>query len=497
MANSSMTLRQLFAGLLQLPASCDLEIRNIVSDSREAGPGALFVALPGLRQDGRQFEADALARGAVAILRTGDSRPVLTENGAVVLEVPDVRLLLPQLAIRFFDDPCRDLSLIGVTGTNGKSSVTHFIAQLLTALGQPCGLIGTLGYGLAGQMRTASHTTPDTLRLFRELAQMRAQGAKAVAMEVSSHALDQNRVAGLQFSGAVFTNLTHDHLDYHGDMESYGRAKQQLFERPELGFAVVNLDDGFGRCLADEWTRQGPMLGYGLHEAASLRATEVVYHAQGIEAKIHYQGQVGTLRCSLLGDFNLSNVLAALGALLTLGHPLEVVLKCAENLRPVSGRMQPVSASAGPLVIVDYAHTPDALEQALLACQRHQPGQLWCVFGCGGDRDRFKRPLMAGTAARYSAQVIVTDDNPRTESPQQIVEDILAGMPVGARFQVLHDREQAIAEAIAQADDRDIVLIAGKGHETYQEVQGERRPFDDVVVAQRYLQQRAAQQVTS
>jgi len=497
MAISSMRLSQLFAGLLQLPASCDLEIQNLVSDSREAGPGALFVALPGLSQDGRQFEADALARGAVAVLRTGDSARALTENGAVVLEVPDVRVVLPQLAIRFFDDPCRDLSLIGVTGTNGKSSVTHFIAQLLTAVGQPCGLIGTLGYGLPGQMRTASHTTPDTLRLFRELAEMRKQGAKAVAMEVSSHALDQNRVAGLQFTGAVFTNLTHDHLDYHGDMASYGQAKQQLFQRSELSFAVLNLDDAFGRRLAAEWALEGEMLGYGLGDSASLQATDVTYHAQGIEAKIHYQERTANLRCNLLGDFNLSNILAAIGTLLTLGHPLEVILKCAENLRPVSGRMQPVRASAGPLVIVDYAHTPDALEQALRACQQHQPGRLWCVFGCGGDRDRAKRPLMARAAARYSAQLIVTDDNPRTESPQQIVEDILAGMPADAQFQVLHDREQAIGRAITRADDQDIVLIAGKGHETYQDAQGERRPFDDVVVAERYLQQRAAQKVIS
>lgn len=497
MATSSMRLSQLFAGLLQLPASCDLEILDLVSDSREAGPGALFVALPGLRQDGRQFEADALARGAVALLRGGEQDRAFVEGDAVVLEVQDVRGILPQLATRFFDDPCRDLQLIGVTGTNGKSSVTHFIAQLLTAAGQPCGLIGTLGYGLPGQMRAASHTTPDTLRLFRELADMREQGAKAVAMEVSSHALDQNRIAGLKFAGAVFTNLTHDHLDYHGDMESYGRAKQQLFQWPGLGFAVLNLDDSFGRRLAKEWSLGGELLGYGLRDSASLLATDVIYHDKGLEAKVRYQGQVGILRCNLLGDFNLSNVLAAVGTLLTLGHPLEVILKCAENLRPVSGRMQPVRASAGPLVIVDYAHTPDALDQALRACLRHQPGQLWCVFGCGGDRDRSKRPLMARAAARYSCHLVVTDDNPRTESPQQIVKDILAGVPAEAQPKVLHDREQAIAWAIEQADDKDIVLIAGKGHETYQEVQGERRPFDDVKVAQHYLNLRAAQGVTA
>src|SRR5690606_38431922 len=334
------------------------------------------------------------------------------------------------------------------------------------------------------------------LRLHAELASMEADGARAVAMEVSSHALDQQRIAGLRFQGAVFTNLSRDHLDYHGDMAAYAAAKQRLFERSELGFAVINRDDAFGRELLDKLAPDVAHLSFAVSDSdADLKVARVRYDRQGIEADIQYGNQQGTLRCGLMGDFNLSNVLAAAGVLLSLGHPLEVVLNCAENLQPVLGRMQKLPRTTGPMVIVDYAHTPDALDQALRACALHQPGRIWCVFGCGGDRDRGKRPLMAATVAGHGARLVITDDNPRTESPQQIVQDILAGVPAGIEAQVLHDREAAIAWAIEQAGANDIVLIAGKGHEPYQEIHGVRKAFSDLAVAGGILEQHGAKGV--
>src|SRR5690606_29007029 len=341
---------------------------------------------------------------ARAVVREGVQQ-VRAPDGVVQVEVTDLRAATGQMAQRFFGDTSARIPLIGVTGTNGKSSTTHYIAQMLAQLGQPCGLIGTLGYGVLPQLREASHTTPDCLRLHRELADMEANGARVVAMEVSSHALDQQRVAGLRFQGAVFTNLSRDHLDYHGDMASYAAAKQRLFGRGELNFAVINRDDAHGRQMLDKLASDVACISFAVSDSqADLRVGRVRYDHQGIEAEIHYGNRQGTLRCGLMGDFNLSNVLAATGVLLSLGHPLEVVLNCAENLQPVLGRMQKLPRTTGPVVIVDYAHTPDALDQALRATALHQPGRIWCVFGCGGDRDRGKRPLMAAIGARHGAQ---------------------------------------------------------------------------------------------
>lgn len=490
-----MTLAALLGGLVEGADALGRDLRglavaDLATDSRLVTPGTLFLALPGLRQDGRQFVADALARGAVAVLRNGEPGRVVLENGTPILEVADTRALVPQLAARFYGDASARLPLIGVTGTNGKSSVTHFVAQMLSDLGTPCGVVGTLGLGFPGALRESSHTTPDTLALYRELAALERQGARAVAMEVSSHALDQDRIAGLRFQGAVFTNLSRDHLDYHGDMAAYGRAKQRLFERDGLKFAVINLDDDWGLRIATGLQPGLDLVSFALHNgAADLRVSGVEFGADGIRAQVHYRGQQGDLACGLMGGFNLSNLLAACGVLLGLGYPLEVVLARAHNLRPVPGRMQRLAVSGGPRVIVDYAHTPDALDQVLQACAMHRPRRIWCLFGCGGDRDRGKRPLMAAVVARHGAFPVVTDDNPRSEDPRGIVQEILSGLPSGTQHHVCHDREQAIVWALGQAESEDIVLIAGKGHETYQDIQGIRRPFSDVEVATRILRQ--------
>ena len=489
-------LSQLLQDLVDVPPALDVQVSHLTADSRDVVPGSVFIALSGLSRDGGQFVVEAIARGARAVVRDGVQHQVEIADGIVQVALKDLRAAIGQMAQRFFGDTSARVPLIGVTGTNGKSSTTHYIAQMLAQIGQPCGLIGTLGYGLPPHLRDASHTTPDCLRLHAELASMEADGARAVAMEVSSHALDQQRVAGLRFQGAVFTNLSRDHLDYHGDMAAYAAAKQRLFERSELGFAVINRDDAFGRELLDKLAPDVAHLSFAVSDSdADLKVARVRYDRQGIEADIQYGDQQATLRCGLMGDFNLSNVLAAAGVLLSLGHPLEVVLNCAENLQPVLGRMQKLPRTTGPVVIVDYAHTPDALDQALRATALHQPGRIWCVFGCGGDRDRGKRPLMAAIGARHGAQLVITNDNPRTESPEQIVQDILAGVPSGTAVKVLHDRENAIAWAIGQADAADIVLIAGKGHEPYQDIQGVRIPFSDVAVASQYLEQRQVQEV--
>lgn len=511
MKPAPVQLSRLLQDLVDVPPALDIEITHLTSDSRDVVPGSLFIAMPvnampvnampaiampNLSRDGGQFIVEAVARGARAVVREGVEHRVQAQGGVVQVELTDLRAATGRLAQRFFGDISARVPLIGVTGTNGKSSTTHYIAQMLAELGQPCGLIGTLGYGVLPHLREASHTTPDCLRLHRELAEMEASGARAVAMEVSSHALDQQRIAGLRFQGAVFTNLSRDHLDYHGDMAGYAAAKQRLFERGELSFAVINRDDAYGLQLLNTLAPDVARISFAVSDSeADLRVARVRYDHQGIEAEIHYGDQRGRLRCGLMGDFNLSNLLAAAGVLLSLGHPLEVVLNCAENLQPVLGRMQKLPRAAGPVVIVDYAHTPDALDQALRATALHQPGRIWCVFGCGGDRDRGKRPLMAAIVARHGAHLVVTNDNPRTESPEQIVQDILAGAPSDAAVTVEPDRECAIAWAIEQADAADIVLIAGKGHESYQDMQGVRTPFSDVAVASRYLDLRQVPEV--
>ncbi|MBK4991413.1 UDP-N-acetylmuramoyl-L-alanyl-D-glutamate--2,6-diaminopimelate ligase [Pseudomonas sp. S36] len=486
----TMPLSKLFAH-----ASRDPLIRELTLDSRQVRPGDLFLAVPGAKMDGRGHIADALARGAAAV--------AYEEQGANVLPLTDVPLIpvkglvaqLSDIAGRFYGDPGRQLNLLGVTGTNGKTSVTQLVAQALDALGQRCGLIGTLGTGFYGELQSGRLTTPDPIAVQATLYDLKKQGAKAVAMEVSSHALEQGRVAALDFDIAVMTNLSRDHLDYHGSMQAYEAAKAKLFTWPSLRCQVVNLDDGFGQRLADAYARrpvgdhiETRLISYSLENPdATLFCREAVFTDEGVCATLVTAQGERTLRSQLLGRFNLSNMLAAVASLLALDYALDEILKVTPQLQGPVGRMQRLGGGSKPLVVVDYAHTPDALDKVLEALRPHAHGQLLCLFGCGGDRDRGKRPLMAEVAERLADRVLVTDDNPRSEDPQRIFDDIRPGFSAPDAVAFVSGRGAAIAQLIAGAAADDVIVLAGKGHEDYQEINGERHAFSDLIEADKAL----------
>ncbi|HEX7768809.1 MAG TPA: UDP-N-acetylmuramoyl-L-alanyl-D-glutamate--2,6-diaminopimelate ligase [Dokdonella sp.] len=495
----------------------DIVVRGLALDSRAIRPGDAFVALAGSQVHGITFAPAASARGAAVVLAdpAGLAAPApMTalqpgmgngESGIVpghgerkhiavpVLWVQGLREHLGAIASRFFGEPSEALRVIGVTGTNGKTSIVQLLAQALQRAGHPSATIGTLGAGLYGAIREGERTTPDAIAVHGLLATFRDEGASHVAMEVSSHALEQGRVNAVAFDIAVFTNLTRDHLDYHGTMAAYGAAKQRLFEWPGLGAAVINIDDAFGRVLASKLPAGVRRLCYGIdRDEADVVARAVGGHAGGLVFRMHTPWGEADVASRLLGRFNVSNLLAVAACLGELGLPFERVVDLLGALEPVAGRMSRLGGSgAQPLVVVDYAHTPDALEQALSSLRAHCSGRLTCVFGCGGERDAGKRPEMAAIAEALADRVIVTDDNPRGEDGDAIVEQILTGLrrPEGVRVE--RDRAAAIALAIGEAQPGDVVLVAGKGHEPYQEVAGTRRPFDDFDVARRALGRRA------
>ncbi len=490
-------LSELLEGVAAVRAGDDRAIQGVALDSREVQAGYLFLACNGLVQRGHEFIAAAVARGAIAVayeIEEGEGAFSSAQVGTVpLLAVPKLSRQAGVIAERFYGYPSRDLFVVGITGTNGKTSCSQFLAHALHRDDRPCGIVGTLGNGLAGRLTPGTHTTPDAVTLHRLFADMRAAGARSVAMEVSSHALDQGRVAGVTFAAAVFTNLSRDHLDYHGDMAAYGAAKHGLFQAPGLRYAVVNGDDEFGREILASIRPTVTAVSYGLGTAAAAR----VPHVQGTVVQLSRSGLVmsvqtpwgaGSLHSPLLGRFNASNLLAVLAVLLVKGMALPEALQRLAQVRPVIGRMECFGGDGRrPLVVVDYAHTPDALEQALTALREHCRGQLWCVFGCGGDRDRGKRPLMGGAAARLADHVIITDDNPRTEEPARITDEIIGGIPDNRAVTVMHDRAAAIAAAVQQAGADDVVLVAGKGHEDTQHVGRRKLPFRDQEAVQRYL----------
>ncbi|MFN7228475.1 MAG: UDP-N-acetylmuramoyl-L-alanyl-D-glutamate--2,6-diaminopimelate ligase [Synechococcaceae cyanobacterium] len=468
-------------------------VSGVSCDSRRVRPGTIFVGLPGARVDGGRFWPQALADGAVlavigpaaaAALPPGPDQPVL------VVEEPVARLA-GRLAAEFWQHPSSRFRLIGVTGTNGKTTTTHLIEHLAQAAGRPAALFGTLVNRWPGQAVTAQHTTAFADELQAQLAQAVEAGTAIGAMEVSSHALDQDRVAGCRFAGAVFTNLTQDHLDYHPSMEDYFAAKAKLFSDSLLaGRAVVNGDDPWGRRLA----ATVPCWRASLEDpAADLHIEQLRMGADGVSGVLVSPVGQGPFHSPLLGRFNVMNLLEAVGVLLQQDIPLPVLLEGLTRFRGVPGRMERVRAPGdrpAPAVLVDYAHTPDGLESALAACRPFSRGRLICVFGCGGDRDRTKRPLMGAIAARLADQVVVTSDNPRTEDPAGILDDVLAGIPAGTPLVVEVDRALAIAAAIASAAADDLVLIAGKGHEDYQILGTTKVPFDDRVEAEKALRAR-------
>ena len=487
-------LAALLAGISEgVPVSA--QVADLTLDSRRVSSGAAFVALPGLRSHGVAFAADAVAAGATAVLwepTTNVVAPTLP-TGVVVIAIPELTRKLGAIADRFFDAPSKSIRVAGVTGTNGKTTTAYMLAAALERLGEASAYAGTLGVGRVAAPRSRVHTTPDCISVHRELAELRDTGVRSLGMEVSSHALDQHRVAGVRFDAAVFTNLTHDHLDYHGTFEAYGAAKMRLFEWPDLQHAVINFDDAFGRQIASRaqtaavtlYGRDPALPAYAASQSrrCHIRAVSVAADAFGMHIEIDSSWGHAYLRSRLIGDFNVDNLLAVLATLLGFDIPLADCVNALEACTAPPGRMEMLTAPDRPTVIVDYAHTPDALDKTLRAIRNHCAGRIVCVFGCGGERDAAKRPLMGAIAERLADAVIVTDDNPRNEDGDRIVETIVRGMQQPQRACVQRDRAAAIASAIAQARAGDVVLIAGKGHEDYQIVGGVKRSFSDRDVA--------------
>lgn len=486
-----MTLTELLAA--PMAPLQDREINGLTLDSRQIAPGDAFIALAGANQHGLQHAAQALERGATVILYDpagGGAELAAGLNEARLLAVEDLSGKLGDLAARFYGDPSAAMRVFGITGTNGKTSCSQFLSQLLPA----CGIIGTLGWGEWGRLNKTLNTTPDALAVQRMLAELLKQGKTSVAMEVSSHGIEQGRVNGVHFEGAVFTNISRDHLDYHGTMEAYVAAKLALLRQPGLKFAAVNLDDDYsGQILAampdsvTVWghSRQGKTSPKG----ESLKAEAVRHQPDGIEFDVCWREQSVTVQTPLFGDFNIDNCLSVLAVLLAIGEPIDRAVIKLRALIPVQGRMERFGGDRQPWVFVDYAHTPDALDKVLASVRQHCRQDLWIVFGCGGNRDRGKRAEMGAGASRWADHVIVTDDNPRHENGQHIVDDILTGCRK-ERVRVIRDRKQAIETAILEAGANDWIVVAGKGHEDYQEIAGVRYPFSDAEAVQRALELR-------
>ncbi|MEM0555604.1 MULTISPECIES: UDP-N-acetylmuramoyl-L-alanyl-D-glutamate--2,6-diaminopimelate ligase [Aeromonas] len=459
-----------------------LVLTDIQLDSRRVGPGSLFVAIRGHQVDGRRFIEQAVAQGATAVVFEEYGEFIAPAVSVPCIGMRDLPAHLSALAGYFYDQPAQKLELVGITGTNGKSTTALLVANWRTLLGGKAGVMGTIGNGLFGNLIEAENTTGSAVQVQANLAALQEQGADLVAMEVSSHGLVQHRVAALPFTAAVFTNLSRDHLDYHGTMEAYGAAKEQLLQLVDEVNAVINRDDELGAKWLEKYSSavafsvNGPIEH---HSGRQLTAQQLDFHQQGFRAQINSSWGNGVLSAPLLGRFNVSNVLAAMGVMLVLGYDFDELLATAPKLQPVTGRMECFGGGDAPLAVVDYAHTPDALDKALQALRVHCKGQLWCLVGCGGDRDRGKRPMMAAMAEQYADRVILTDDNPRTEEPARIMADMVAGLRDPAAVQVEHDRVKAINLAIRQASKQDIILVAGKGHEDYQIIGTDKRHYSD------------------
>lgn len=465
-------------------------IERLTADSRRCAPGTAFFAYPGEKADGRHFISDALSRGAAAVLWEADGFEWRNEWRVPNLSVPGLKQRAGVLASDFHGRPSEHLWMCGVTGTNGKTSCSQWIAAALDRHGVHAGVIGTLGSGFPGALREAGNTTPDALDLQATLRELRSGGARAVAMEVSSHGLVQGRVNGVRFSCALFTNLSHDHLDYHRTMQAYGEAKAQLFLMEGLQSAVLNLDDPFGQELARRLAGRVRTIGYSLQPIAR----GLVDGGISVSADMRIESSWGTDRFASrqVGRFNVSNILGVVGVLIAHGLPLREALALVADLPDVPGRMEVVGDR--PLVVVDYAHTPDALEKVLatlrpVATQRS--GKLVVVFGAGGDRDPAKRPVMGAAASRGADRVFITSDNPRSEDPEAIIEAVARGASGTPRLEA--NRKRAIEAAVLEAASEDVVLIAGKGHESYQEIRGNRQPFSDQAVARVALTMRGRQ----
>jgi UDP-N-acetylmuramoyl-L-alanyl-D-glutamate--2,6-diaminopimelate ligase len=471
-----------------LPGSAGIVVSGVSCDSRCVKSGHVFVAVAGTQCEGRTFVDDALQRGAVAIVSEHDD---LIGGGVFRVRVPDARAAYALMSAEFHGRPSGRLSIAGVTGTNGKTTLAFMLRDILESAGRRCGLIGTVEYRIGERSIPAGRTTPDAGCLQGLLSQMVAAGCQAASMEVSSHALDQKRVLGVDFDVGVFTNLTRDHLDYHLTFEAYYEAKRRLFTGLGRGgkraTAVINADDAWGcRLLADPDV-VAPRVSFGLTAAAEVRATEIRLSAEGSTFRVESPWGAAPVRLRLLGRFNVSNALAAIGAACAMGVPLETILAALGGMQTVPGRMEAIPNNRGIHIYVDYAHTDDALSNVLMTLREIAPRRLLLVFGCGGNRDRTKRPVMGRVAASLADYTILTSDNPRKEDPAAILSEIEAGFGSAGKHEVVENRVEAIRRAIEIAQADDIVLIAGKGHEGFQEVGSTIIPHDDRVVARRLL----------
>lgn len=484
---------------LALPDNvAQLSLAGLSQDSRNIAEGFLFIALQGQASDGRQYIDQAIAAGARCVLRQAQHQAINYRAEVPVIDLVDLPRKVSAIAAEFYSWPAKKLRVLAVTGTNGKTSCVVLLCDLLQRLGKKAGLIGTLGYGFYGEpLRETGLTTPDPIACQRILAELLAAGAEFVAMEASSHAIAQYRLEAIDFEGLVFTNLSRDHLDYHPDLASYQAAKLRLFKFPGVKFIVTNIDCETGRKvqgIAGESNIR--CVTYALSRAADLVAEDTHFTAQGIEAMLLSPWGREKLRSALVAPFNLNNLLAVISCAVEFGFSMSRVLAEVANLRPVRGRLEKIAVTQRQTihVFIDYAHTPDALQRALEGVGANGQQALWVVFGCGGDRDKGKRPMMGAIASRLAEKIVLTSDNPRSENPETIVADIFQGVTESQRHKVIRivEREAAISHAIAAANDHDIVLVAGKGHEDYQIIDGEKRFFDDAEAVKRCLQQRYA-----
>lgn len=487
------------------------QVSGLSLDSRNITEGFLFVAREGTQQHGLAYAKEALAAGAAAIVyeksltqgnEISNYLNALQPTSIPLIGIDELSVKTGFIADRFYARPSQSLTVTGITGTNGKTSCGHYLAELLSKTHKTA-IMGTLGNGLCGELQASDNTTVDAITVHHFMANMLEQEANDVVMEVSSHGLDQSRVNGVQFNTAIFTNLSRDHLDYHKDMLSYGNSKKKLFSMPGLRYAVINADDEFGREILETLPDTVQSLAYSLSDAMNadasvlrsslmhlgcVQGSDLKFSAKGLSMHVSSPWGDESVESSLLGRFNAENILAVLAAALLNGMRLSDAVAGIKNLTSVPGRMQRVVAKPKqPVVIVDYAHTPDALQQLIVSARNHCEKQIWLVFGCGGDRDKGKRPLMGVIADSLADKIILTDDNPRTESSEQIIKQISSDVKSPSKFEIISDREEAITYAITHASRGDVVLIAGKGHEDYQLIGDKKLPFNDVVVAEKVL----------
>jgi UDP-N-acetylmuramoyl-L-alanyl-D-glutamate--2,6-diaminopimelate ligase len=520
-STSMTTLSELLAEFVDVSSCPATPITGLSLDSREAKPGDLFIALKGTQTDGAQYIAQAIGQGAVAVLiEAGEETADQAQLSVPVIAVPKLSEFVSDIAGAFYGHPSRQMAVTAITGTNGKTTCAQLLANLFELLGEPAGSVGTVGYGTAGNGKDDDQsvgdtdlgdqvsalepdtevaasdmlTTPDAVAMQRILAELRDSGSRRVAIEASSHGLVQRRIAGLQIDTAIFTNLSRDHLDYHGDLNSYAAAKSRLFAMSGLKHAVINLDDNVGRLILANLDPAVDGITYSFeNHTADIHCDRIELGASAMTAELVTPWGRGRLTSQLLGKFNLANLLAVIGAAGMQGFELDEILGAAAKLTAVPGRMEIVDSSARPLVVVDYAHTPDALDKALRTLRLQCSGKLWVVFGCGGDRDKGKRAEMGRVADQLADHIVVTSDNPRSEPPEQIIHQVLLG--ISRKVVAVADRRDAIRAAINAAAADDIVLIAGKGHEAYQIVAAKRLPFSDLAEARLALRQKREAEV--